>query len=85
MKSFVEKQLFIKYNFIVNLKIKKNKKMITLKATQKGIDFINSNPQSDTAVFLLKQSNNGEAYIKTESLVKEANYLVEKGYAELVN
>jgi hypothetical protein len=59
--------------------------MITLKATQKGIDFINSNPQSDTSVFLLKQSNNGEAYIRTESLVKEANYLVEKGYAELVN
>lgn len=59
--------------------------MITLKVTQKGIDFINSNPQSNTAVFLLKQSNNGQAYIKTESLVKEANYLVEKGYAELVN
>jgi hypothetical protein len=46
--------------------------MITLKATQEGIDFINSNPQSDTAVFLLKQSNNGEAYIKTEKFSKRS-------------
>ena len=59
--------------------------MITLKVTQKGIDFINSNPQPDTSVFLLKQSKNGESYIQTESLVKEFNYLVEKGYAELVD
>ncbi len=59
--------------------------MITLKATQKGIELLNSNPESNTAIFLLKQTNNGSNLIQTESLTNEVDYLIKNELAELVN